>query len=147
VRNTPPPKDFPEKFFEKFRKVFRKVLRLTPLFSCPSRLKTGFPEIFFEKRIFVQYFTLVRATNTCHDKHMRIFGYQLPKSVRYVHVDYADDFPEEIPINPEKNHSSACHLYEDSNGIQYVGFELSLGMTEDCMRELLCKKGQKYKIT
>jgi len=77
---------------------------------------------------------------------MRIYGYRLPKSVRYVHVDYSDDFPEEIPIDPEKLHSSACHMYEDSKGFQYIGFELSLGMTEDCMRELLLGKGKKYKI-
>lgn len=75
---------------------------------------------------------------------MKIFGYRLPKQVRYVHEEDSDDCPDCLKINPEELHGSACHLYEDSLGIQYIGFEVSLKMSKDTMIELIKDKKLRY---
>lgn len=78
---------------------------------------------------------------------MRIYGIKLPSKLTYVHEDDYDSCEEEYTtINPEKQYSSACHLYVNDKGSQFVGFELSLGLSEDEMRLLLGKNGKIYKV-
>lgn len=78
---------------------------------------------------------------------MRIYGIKLPESVYFVHVDDKDSCDEECQnINPEKEISTACHLYQGYLGEQYIGFELSLGIPENDMRSLLGRKGEVYTV-
>lgn len=78
---------------------------------------------------------------------MRIFGLKLSSKFNYIHQDDYDCSEEECKvINPEKYYSSACHLYQDAKGRQYVGFELSLGMKEDEMLAILGKQAKVYNV-
>lgn len=76
---------------------------------------------------------------------MKIYGLRLKEEFRFLHIDEYDTSEDEegcVFINPEEEISSTCHLYEDSKGNQYVGFEASLGLKVSEMEELLGEPGQ-----
>lgn len=76
---------------------------------------------------------------------MKIYGIKLSKNP-WMHVD---DAPKqyEYTVNPEEDFCEACHMYEDTNGNHYLGFELSLELNQTIMEELLLQKGKIYKVT
>lgn len=85
---------------------------------------------------------------------MKIYGYQLtplPENRWLSKFDFEDlDSPDglkHLVINSEEEICEACHLYEDSLGNQYIGFDLKLGMSTLDMDKLLSfHKSGIYKV-
>jgi len=67
---------------------------------------------------------------------MKIYGYKLTEQVKHID-DYNADTDDAIPISPEEDICEACHLYTDTAGNSYVGFDLSLGMPQTEMDSFL----------
>lgn len=86
---------------------------------------------------------------------MKIYGYKLPTLndkfyVSREEIDYYKDLLHltEI-IHPEKEFDPACHIYTDfHSGHQYLGFEITLGLSYSEMRKILGeeKKSKIYHI-
>jgi hypothetical protein len=73
----------------------------------------------------------------------QIYGFKIEEP-----HEWSDVFEDETR-SPEYLISSACHIYYDTDGNQYIGFDMTLNLSYDEMNDFLlpyCKKPALKKV-